>query len=80
MQEIYRTSQVFFSLLKLDLLLGVLLEVLASFYLFVEVTEYAVNATALGLTFLWAWLGFIGVRVLFASHLTHAGHRLCSKR
>lgn len=61
-QELYRTAQVFFSVLKLDFLLNVILVLLASFYLYSAWQQYVLNIGASALTFAWAIMGFLAVR------------------
>lgn len=60
--ELYRTAQVFFSVLKLDFLLNVILVLLASFYLYSAWQQYVLNIGAIVLTFAWAIMGFLAVR------------------
>jgi len=62
LQANYQTSQIFFSLLKLDFLLAVLLELLASFFLYDSQVELVGNIIAILLSFLWIFFGYFGVR------------------
>jgi hypothetical protein len=61
MQEMYRTASFFFSLLKLDLFLGILLVCLASFFLFSKTSQIVLNAVAMALTVAWALSGWSAV-------------------
>jgi Flp pilus assembly pilin Flp len=52
-RPLYRTATIFFTLLKLDFALGVLLLLLAAFYLLKDATQIALNTLAMFFTLLW---------------------------
>jgi len=62
LQELYGTASTFFTYLKLDLATGILLLLLASFYLFSEIQELILNAFAYVFTVVWAMMGAVCVR------------------
>lgn len=57
-RPLYRTASIFFTLLKLDFALGVLLVLLAIFYLVSDPAQIAVNVFAVLVTLGWLVLGF----------------------
>ena len=62
LRKYYKTYSIFFSLLKLDLFLGVLLVMLGYFFFSEPETEFILTCFAMALTFLWAALGWRAVR------------------
>eukprot|EP00808_Paulinella_micropora_P004010 g81237.t1 len=61
LQSMYQTASVFFSLLKLDLATGLLLLVLAGFYLFEDTSELVLNISMLLVTLCWMALAVSSV-------------------
>lgn len=61
LQQYYKTSSVFFSLLKYDLFLGLLLIMLGYFFLSEPDVELGINIGAMVITFFWALLGWHAV-------------------
>lgn len=62
LQEMYKTAEIFFSLLKIDLEFAILLVMLASFFLFESKMEIALNVGAIIVSLMWATVGFLSVR------------------
>jgi len=61
LHDLYRDAESFFSLMKLDLLIGILLLLLSIFYLFSEVEDYVTFSIAMLITFAWAAAGFYAI-------------------
>jgi hypothetical protein len=58
LRPIYRTASIFFSLLKLDFVLGVLLVITAVWYLVANTTQIILNVIAIAATLGWLLLGY----------------------
>lgn len=61
-RPLYRTASIFFSLMKLDFALGVILVLLAIFYLLTDAVQIALNVLACVVTLGWLLLGFAFVQ------------------
>ena len=59
--KIYKTASIFFSLIKMDLFMSVLLIIMASFFLFSTTLQIALNVVALCFSFILALLGHFAV-------------------
>jgi len=62
LQKYYKTYAIFFSLLKMDLFMGVLLVVLGYFFFSEPTAELILTSFAMAATFVWAFLGWRAVR------------------
>jgi len=58
LHDLYRDAELFFSLIKLDLLIAILLLLLSIFYLFTEIEDYVTFGVAILVTFAWASAGY----------------------
>jgi len=57
-RPLYKTATIFFTLLKLDFALGLILLLLAAFYLLHDAVQIALNALAMFFTLCWLLVGF----------------------
>jgi len=58
---LYSNAELFFSLIKLDILIGVLLLLLTSFYLLSAIEDYVTFSLAMAVTFGWAAMGVYAI-------------------